>query len=91
MDEMVHLLSNSKTRYEKRHQRKNILSARQEFLRFVNVLELLQKPLVDVSHLPNLLNRISEMECRSYCKNSLVRGVAKFLINVFYVLVLRIK
>jgi hypothetical protein len=47
-----------------------------------DVLQLGQEPLVDVGHVPNLVNRITAMECDGDGKDSLVRRVHEFLIDI---------
>jgi len=51
-------------------------------------MELVQKPLIDVGHLPDLVDAISTTECRRNGKDALIGRIYKFLVDVLNVVVL---
>lgn len=53
-----------------------------------DVMELVQKPLIDVGHLPDLVDAISTTECRRNGKDALIGRIYKFLVDVLNVVVL---
>jgi hypothetical protein len=48
----------------------------------VDILELRQEPLVDVRHLPDLLDAVPAMEGGGDGKDTLVGRVHEFLVNI---------
>lgn len=48
----------------------------------MNVMQFVQKPLVDVCHLPYLLNRVSAVERSRDGEYPLVRRIDKFIIDI---------
>ena len=55
----------------------------------MDIVEFVQKPFVDVGHLPYLLNRISTVECGRDGEYPLVRRINKFIVNILDEVVLR--
>jgi hypothetical protein len=63
----------------------------QTHLHAMNIQKLRQEPLVDVRHLPNLLDTIAQMEGGSDGKDALIGGIRKLLVNVLDKFVLQEK
>jgi len=62
---------------------------REVLLHLVNIVELVQEPLIDIRYLPYLLNRVSEVECGGNGENPFVRGIDKLVIKILNEVVLR--
>lgn len=63
-------------------------NARKVLLHVEDVLQLGQEPLVDLRHLPDLVDRIPTMERRRNRKNPLIRRIDELLINILHIIVL---
>jgi hypothetical protein len=59
------------------------------FLHVEDILQLRQEPLVDVGHLPDLIDRIAAMEGSGYSKDALVGRVYELFIDIFNKVILR--
>jgi len=53
-----------------------------------DVVKLIQKPTVDIRHLPNLLDAVATMESSRNCEYSLVCRIDKLFIDVLHEVVL---
>ena len=54
----------------------------QTLLHLEDILQTREEPLVDVGHLPDLVNRVTLVEGRPESEDTLVSRVDKFFINV---------
>jgi hypothetical protein len=63
-------------------------NVQQPLLHVKDVLELGQKPLVDIGHLPDLVDRITATERSGDGKDTLVGGVHELLVDILYKVVL---
>lgn len=63
---------------------------REVLLHFMDVVQFVQKPLVDICHLPYLFNRISTIERGRDSKYSLIGRINKFVIDILDEVVLSI-
>ena len=52
------------------------------FLHVIDILQFRQEPLVDVGHLPDLIDRIATMEGGGDGKDALVGRVYELLVNI---------
>jgi hypothetical protein len=59
------------------------------FLHVENVLQLRQKPLVDVGHLPDLIDRVTAIEGSGDSKDAFVSRVYKLFVDIFDEVILR--
>ena len=66
----------------------NLKHVLQVLLHLKNGLELGEEPLVDIRHLPDLLDAVPTVEGRGDRKDALVRWVHQLLINVLHKVVL---
>ena len=60
-------------------------------LHLVNRLQLGKEPLVDVRHLPDLVNRVAPVERRRDREDALVSGILELLIDVLNEVVLTVR
>lgn len=54
----------------------------------MNVFKFCQEPLVDASHLPDLVDTIAPMESRCNGEHALVSGINQLLVNILHKVVL---
>ena len=69
-------------------QKPNGVYARQSLLHVMNIFKFPQEPLVDVSHLPDLIDTVALMESRCDGKYALVSRVDQLSIDIPYKVVL---
>ena len=58
-------------------------------LELEDIVQAAEEPLVNVSHLVDLLDRVTAMEGRRDRKDTLIRRINELLVNIFHKVVLR--
>lgn len=66
------------------------VNIRKALLQEENVVEFVEEPLVDVGHLPDLIDAVAAVKCSRDGEYALVGGVDKFIVDVFNIVILRL-